>query len=111
MFGSIVFNGKRASRFYKSYDTGEQIPCRSKEAVIDVTNEYDAVFDRLEKNIAGMEYPVQLWLDRTIYRRISLGSVYKNEYEKIYIPKGSKELFLLAKKKLQEMKEERLSIR
>lgn len=82
----------------------ERIPLTSKIDVIDAINEYRAVFHQLEKDVPGIEPPVQLWSDRIIHREVCRGFVYQNQYEKEYIPKDLKQRTLLAEKKLQEMK-------
>lgn len=84
----------------------EQIPFRSKIAVIDAINEYRGVFHRLEKDLPGIEPPVQLWSDRIIERRFRHGIVYENQYEKIYIPKDLNKRTVLAEQKLLEMKDQ-----
>ncbi len=78
----------------------EYIPFGSRMAVISVINEYRAVFYRLEKDVPGIEPPVQLWSDRIIYQNAT------HEYEKECIPQNLKRRTLLAEKKLQEMKEQ-----
>lgn len=88
----------------------EHIPFRSKIAVIDAINEYRGVFHRLEKDVPGIEPPVQLWSDRVICRRIR-SFIPEDVYEKEYIPKDLKQRTLLAEKKLQQMKEQLLAIR
>lgn len=86
------------------------IPFRSKIAVIDAINEYRAIFHRLEKDVPGIEPPVQLWSDRIIVRPLRTIIVYENQYEKIYIPKDLNERTLLAEKKLLEIKDQLLKV-
>lgn len=52
--------------------------------------------------------PVQLWSDRIIVRSVRPMIVYKNQYEKIYIPKDLNKRILLAEKKLLEIKDQLL---
>lgn len=84
----------------------DQIPFRSKIAVIDAINEYRGVFHRLEKDLPDIEPPVRLWSDRIIERRVHHGIVYEERYEKIYIPKDLNKRTVLAEQKLLEMKDQ-----
>lgn len=79
-----------------------RISYRKKIVLIDAINEYRAIFHRLEKDVHGIEPPIELWSDRiVIYQN---GMV--NRYKKEYIPKDLNERCLLAEKKLLEMKDQ-----
>lgn len=83
---------------------------RSKTTVMNAINEYRAIFHRLEKDIPGIEIPVQLWSDRILDRDRKyyhgLSIVHENRHEKEFIPKDLNEHTLLAEKKLLEIKDE-----
>lgn len=82
------------------------------KVVYETINKYRSIFHKLEKDVPGIEPPVQLWSDQLQdqwdhfywYRGIVL--VPENEYRKKYIPDDLTKRTELAEKKLEELKEQ-----
>lgn len=83
------------------------------KVVYETINKYRSIFHKLEKDIPGIEPPVQLWSDQLQDQWNDFGSWYngialvsENRYRKKYIPDDLTKRTELAEKKLQELKEQ-----
>lgn len=82
------------------------------KVVYETINKYRSIFHKLEKDVPGIEPPVQLWSDQLQdqwdhfywYRGSVL--VPENRYRKKYIPDDLTKRTELAEKKLEELKEQ-----
>ena len=89
-----------------------RIAFQYEKVVYETINKYRSIFHKLEKDIPGIEPPVQLWSDQIQdqwdhfywYRGILI--VPENRYRKKYIPDDLTKRTELAEKKLQELKEQ-----
>lgn len=83
------------------------------KVVYETINKYRSIFHKLEKDIPGIEPPVQLWSDQLQDQWNDFGGWYngialvsENRYLKKYIPDDLTKRTELAEKKLQELKEQ-----
>ena len=82
------------------------------KVVYETINKYRSIFHKLEKDVPGIEPPVQLWSDQLqdqwdhFYWYCGSVLVPENRYRKKYIPDDLTKRTELAEKKLEELKEQ-----